>query len=122
MSEKTVPSGKTGLFESDPLLQEMIKVMVDTIHPHQILLFGSQARGSATAGSDFDFVIVTDQQFDRAHSRREEMAQLWRQLARFRVPKDILIYSRDEIERWRHTKNHVIARAFKEGKLLYERS
>ncbi len=35
------------------------------------------------------------------------------------VAKDILIYSRDEVERWRNTRNHIIARALREGKVLY---
>jgi len=50
------------------------------------------------------------------------MTRLWRALAGFNVPKDILVYSRDEAERWRHSLNHVVARAQREGKVLYERS
>ena len=107
---------------NDILLQEMTKIIVDTVDPQQVILFGSYARGTANAGSDIDFMIVADQAFTAGHSRRQEMARLWRRLARFMMPKDILIYSRDEVERWRHTKNHVIAHAFREGKLLYERT
>lgn len=106
----------------DDLIQEMTKIIVDAVNPQQIILFGSYARGTADPKSDLDFIIVTDRPFTPGHSRRQEMARLWRLLARFAIPKDILIYRRDEVERWRHTKNHVIAHALREGKLLYERT
>jgi hypothetical protein len=38
------------------------------------------------------------------------------------VPTDVLVYSRDEAERWRKSLNHVVGRALREGKVLYERS
>lgn len=46
---------------------------------------------------------------------------LWRALSRFVAPKDILVYTRDEAERWRGSINHVLARALREGWVLYER-
>lgn len=49
------------------------------------------------------------------------MARLWRVLAPFNVAKDILVYSSDEVERWRGSPNHVLARALREGQVLYER-
>lgn len=47
------------------------------------------------------------------------MVRLWRALSRFSVPKDILPYSRDEVERWRSCCSHVIAKALREGTVLY---
>ena len=34
----------------------------------------------------------------------------------------MLVYSRDEIERWRDSLNHVTARALREGRVLYDRA
>jgi uncharacterized protein len=34
---------------------------------------------------------------------------------------DILIYSEAEAERWRSSLNHVVGRALREGKVVYER-
>jgi len=107
---------------NDGLIQEIAKVIVDAINPYQIILFGSYVRGVADPNSDLDFIIVADQPFAPGHSRQQEMARLWRLLARFAIAKDILIYSRDEIEHWRNTKNHVIAHALREGRVLYERT
>jgi len=49
------------------------------------------------------------------------MTRLWRALAGFNVAKDILVYSLEEVEHWRHFLNHVLARARREGTVLYER-
>ncbi|MDD2201334.1 MAG: nucleotidyltransferase domain-containing protein [Firmicutes bacterium] len=32
---------------------------------------------------------------------------------------DILVYSREEVDRWRDSRNHVIGRALREGVVLY---
>ncbi|MGE5557663.1 MAG: hypothetical protein ACM3WV_03515 [Bacillota bacterium] len=37
----------------------------------------------------------------------------------YSTAKDILVYSREEVERWRSARNHIIARALREGRLLY---
>ena len=108
--------------ENEAKIQEITQVIVDAIAPQQVILFGSYARGTAEENSDLDLMIIADQPFTPNHSRRQEMTRLWRLLVRFAIPKDILIYSRDEVERWRHTKNHVITHALQEGKVLYERA
>lgn len=103
------------------LLQEMTEAIVEAVHPDRIILFGSWARGQATAQSDVDLLIIEEGPFEEAQDRLSELTRLWRVLAPFRVPKDILLYTRSEFERWQHTSNHVIARAVREGRVLYER-
>lgn len=48
------------------------------------------------------------------------MTHLWCALSDIRGPKDLLVYSEDEVARWRDTSNHVVARALREGEVLYE--
>jgi hypothetical protein len=72
--------------------------------------------------SDLDFLIVQDHPFGPMESRRRQMARIWRLLARYPISQDILIYTPEEVAEWRSSKNHVIARALREGKLLYERT
>jgi hypothetical protein len=66
-----------------------------------------------------DLLVVEAKPFGPGNDRRREMTRLWRALAGFAVGKDILVYSRDEVERWRSARNHVIARALREGRLLH---
>lgn len=106
---------------TDALLQQMVKVIVDEANPEQVILFGSHARGDASADSDVDLVVVEAAPFDENRDRCAEAVRLWRALANFPVPKDILVYSSDEVEYWRSSINNVLARALREGKVLYER-
>ena len=81
-------------------------------------LFGPSDRGQAGENSDLDLLIVERREFGPERSRRREMAQLWRALAHFRVPKDTLLYTQDEVIRLQDARNHVISRAFRKGGLL----
>ncbi len=105
----------------DTLLDRVVKVIVDEADPEQIILFGSRARGDATESSDIDLVVVESAPFKGGRNRRAETARLYRAFAFFDTPTDLLVYSRDEVEYWRDSLNHVLARALREGRLLYER-
>lgn len=52
----------------------------------------------------------------------KEMARLYRALGGFPIPTDILVYSSADVEYWRDSRNHVLARALREGRVVYERS
>ena len=98
-----------------------MQVIVDEVDPEQVILFGSRARGDAAADSDVDLIVVGSASFGPNRNRDFEETRLWRALARFHVPKDILVFSRDEVDYWHDSLNHVLARALREGKVLYER-
>lgn len=103
------------------LIQEMAAVVAREVKPEAIVLFGSHARSDARPDSDVDFLVVEETPFGPDKDRRREMTRLWRALAGFAVAKDILVYSHEEVERWRGARNHVIARALREGRILYGR-
>jgi predicted nucleotidyltransferase len=100
-------------------LHDLTEALVQAVRPRQVLLFGSYARGEATRDSDIDLLVVEDEPFGASRSRRGELRRIRRALSRFRVPKDILLYSRDEVRQWRPALNHVIGRAYREGVVLY---
>jgi predicted nucleotidyltransferase len=106
---------------TENLLKEITNEIVDKVNPVSIILFGSYAKNNAGVDSDLDFLIIEDQPFGQGRSRRKEMIMLWHLLKRFRIAKDILVYSIDEVNIWKTARNHIIARAMKEGKVLYER-
>ena len=103
-------------------LRAMTDLIVSEASPEKVILFGSQARGEAGPESDVDLLVIEAQPFGAGRSRRQEMARLARLLARFPVPQDILVYSAEETARWQHSKNHVLGRALREGRVLYERA
>jgi predicted nucleotidyltransferase len=107
--------------DDEELLNVMVQAVVDTVEPERVVLFGSRARGTARPNSDVDFLVIEDAPFG-PERRRQEAAKVWRVLAKFGVPTDVLMYSPAEVEEWRHSPNHGIARALAEGRVVYERS
>ena len=106
---------------SADLLQQMARVIVREVEPERIILFGSHARGEARPDSDVDLLVIEREPFGKQRSRRREAARLWRALARFPVPKDIVLYSQDEADARMQTPGHLVAEAMREGRVLYER-
>ena len=85
-------------------------------------LFGSRGRGDFTERSDVDLIVVEAAPFGPGRSRHQVMNRLYRAVAGLGVPADILAYSLDDVDYWRDSLNHVLARALREGTVLYERS
>ena len=106
---------------TDTLLQQMVDAIVVEVNPEQVILFGSRARGDSHQESDVDLVVLESEPFDAGRSRHTEEVKLYRALSEFQVSKDILVYSHEDAEYWRDSLNHVLARALREGRVLYER-
>ncbi|MEO5348342.1 MAG: nucleotidyltransferase domain-containing protein [Magnetococcus sp. YQC-3] len=102
-------------------LTAMVCRIVESVHPEQVILFGSLARGEAGEASDVDLLIVEREGF-AGRSRWRELQVIRRALSAFPIAKDILLYSQEEVVRWRDSLNHVVGHAFREGRVLYERS
>lgn len=81
----------------------------------QIVLFGSHARGDADAGSDYDFLVIEPEVLDRAR----EMVRLRRALRPLRVAADVLVYSREEVNRWGQQPGSALYWALKEGRVVH---
>ena len=103
------------------LLQEMVEVIVREVDPETIILFGSRARGDARPDSDVDLLVVETEPFSVQRSRRLETMKLYRALINWPISKDLLVYSRDEFDKWKTSLNHVVGRASREGRILHER-
>lgn len=107
---------------SDAVIRQMVEAIVDASDPEQVILFGSRGRGDSTERSDVDLIVVEAEPFGLGRSRHQVMNRLYRAVAGLGVPADILAYSLDDVEYWRDSLNHVLARALREGTVLYERS
>jgi predicted nucleotidyltransferase len=102
------------------LLPQIVAALCAAGQPERIILFGSQARGDARPDSDFDLLIV--QAARPGNSRWQDLQSLRQALRRFPIAKDLLLFRPAEFDYWRESLNHVIGRALREGRLLYERS
>ena len=48
----------------DPVLAEAVNRLVDGLHPRAVILFGSRARGTNGAKSDYDLLVISEQLLD----------------------------------------------------------
>lgn len=117
----TKPNGRWAVPVDAALLGQMVRAIVDEVDPDRVILFGSHARRDARPDSDVDLLVVEREPFGPDRSRFVEMNRLYDTLSHFFVPKDILVFSREEVERWRKSVNHVLARSLREGVVLYDR-
>ena len=106
---------------TDTLIGEIVQAIVNEVDPERVILFGSRGRGDERQDSDVDLVVVEAEPFGPNRSRHKEMVRLYHAVAGFPVAADVLVYSRDDIDFWRDSLNHVLARALREGRVLYER-
>ena len=103
------------------LIDRMVQAIVDEVDPEQVILFGSRGRGDHRHDSDVDLIVVEAEPFGAERSRRREMVRLYHALARFPVAADVLVYSHEDVDYWRDSLNHVLARALREGQVVYDR-
>jgi predicted nucleotidyltransferase len=100
---------------SDEVLNEVKRRLVDGFHPDKIILFGSQARGTADDRSDVDILVVSRLQGER----REIMLEMDRALGELDYAFDVLISTPEEFEVDRLIPGTVSRYADKEGRVLY---
>ena len=103
------------------IVQEIVQRLVLAAQPEQIILFGSRAREGARDDSDVDLLVIENEPFGKQRSRLREIGRLESAIGRLSLATDLLVYSSDEIERWRNSPRHVIGRALREGRVLYAR-
>jgi predicted nucleotidyltransferase len=99
----------------EQIIQELVGRIVEAVHPRRIILFGSAARGQIGPNSDVDVLVVMP---DGVH-RRETTRQIYRALRRLGVPKDVVVVTASDIERFGNDPSLVIYPALSEGKEIY---
>lgn len=103
---------------SNQVLDEVARRIVEKFHPEKIILFGSQARGTADNHSDVDLLVISAIK----EKRRELMVDMRRVLDNLEYAFDVIVLTREEFERDRKIPGTVGRYASKEGKVIYEHS
>ena len=92
-------------------------VIVETMQPKKIYLFGSYADGTADENSDVDLLIEVD------HSdlpKRKRTAEIYKKISNSRfVDTDILVRTTDEIEYFKSIENSFLSTIIRESKIVY---
>jgi len=102
---------------SNQLKAEIKKRLLSKFDIEKIILFGSQARGTANKHSDVDLLLIGDVKYDRY----QMMTDILRSLGKMKYAFDVVILTADEFREHKDIPGTVARYAFKEGKIIYER-
>jgi predicted nucleotidyltransferase len=104
------------LLEHDPVLRAIVARLVAALRPERIYLFGSRARGDATADSDYDLLVVVE----HASEPRYRLAQRgYRALRGVPAAVDVVVWDRATFDGRVHLPASFPASVVREGKLLH---
>jgi uncharacterized protein len=98
---------------------EAVQRIAAAINPQQIILFGSRARGDNRPDSDYDLLIVVD---DNAGRPMELAGRAYTAVRGKDFGLDIVVYPRTEFEYSLREQYDVVCYAMDDGKVVYERS
>lgn len=108
----------TGEATIEPVLDGLVRHIVQAVQPKRIILFGSAVRGQMGPDSDLDVLVVMP---DGTH-RRRTARQIYRALRDLGHSKDIIVVTEEDIRRFGDEPSLVLCPALKEGKELYRAS
>ena len=112
---KTLKSSES---DNSVLIDTILSRILSVSNPEKIILFGSYAQGNATKESDIDILVIMNSTLPR-HKRS---IPIYRILLDVRIPKDILVYTPEEIESWSFVSSAFVTSALQSGIVLYDKN
>jgi predicted nucleotidyltransferase len=100
---------------TDELIQEIKNGIISGVHPEKIILFGSYAYGNPTKDSDLDLLVILPSK-EPMHTRVTRIRKLLHDIC---VPKDIIVYTPEEVEKWKDASAAFITSIMKKGNVIY---
>src|SRR5215510_6621313 len=83
------------------ILPQLLARIVEVLHPEQVWLFGSRARGEARADSDWDFMAILA---DDAPEQDLDLASVWQRLRDLRLRRvEVFTMTRSEFDEWKRS-------------------
>jgi predicted nucleotidyltransferase len=96
-------------------LDQLVKGIVEAVHPLRIILFGSAARGEIRPDSDIDVLVVMP---EGTHRRRTAQL-LYRRISGVGAPFDVLVATPSDLEKYKDNIGLVYRTVLREGRELY---
>jgi len=98
------------------MLDQIVDRLVDELHPRQIYLFGSQARGTAGRHSDIDLMVIID---EASSSSPNPTTAGYHCLWGIPAPVELVVITAEEMDQRARVKCSLPYTVLKKGKLLY---
>jgi len=102
---------------ADSSLNRIKEILIETVHPKQIILFGSRARGDFHSESDYDLLLV----LDSCENERTITRTCYRTLLSQNIstPIDLIAVSSEKLKSHENSLASVYASAIREGVTIY---
>ena len=101
-----------------PPVDEIVQKIVEAFHPRRIVMFGSRARGEGGMDSDVDLLVEMESD-QRPLDRIRAVDALF---ARRRWAMDLVVYTPDEVRRFKAVVGTLLYTIEREERVLYEQS
>lgn len=101
----------------DALLKTVTQRLVAEFQPEQVWLYGSHAWGQPHEDSDVDLLVIVPRS-DETPIRRSQRAH--RCLRGLRMPKDVLVETRQEVDRVKEFNTSIENAILNRGRRLYD--
>lgn len=98
------------------LLDEIKNRLIAEFKPEEIWLFGSHAWGQPDEGSDVDLLVIVPESREGSVQRAQRAHRCLRGLG---IAKDVLVKTRQEVDRFKTVSSSLEAEIFGRGRRLY---
>lgn len=93
-----VPQVAAHAEQTASVLPQLVARIVEVLHPMQVWLFGSRARGEARVDSDWDFMAILP---DGAPEQDLDLCSVWQRLRDLQLQRvELFTMTRSEFEEW----------------------
>ena len=99
------------------LIDDVTRRIVKAVAPEKIILFGSHAYGKPSKDSDLDILVIMKSNLPRY----KRSVPIYRALTGILIPKDIIVYTPQEVEEWDDVPQAFVTTVVTRGKTIYEK-
>ena len=110
------PTVAVSMPPADPALAEIVRRLVETYRPLRIYLFGSRARSTTTADSDYDLMVIVS---DDGPPERRGAAHGYQALWGLPTGADVLVWTESSFSERLHLRASLPSTVMREGRLVY---
>jgi predicted nucleotidyltransferase len=96
-------------------INELVRRIVEAVHPRRVILFGSAARGEMGPNSDLDVLVIMPDGTHRCQTAQEVYRRMWG----FGFAKDIVVVTESDVREYGTNPYTIITNALEEGRELY---
>jgi predicted nucleotidyltransferase len=96
-------------------LEQLVRRIVEAVHPLRIILFGSAARGEMGTDSDVDLLVVMPE----GTHRRDAAGEIYYRVRGVKLPFEVLVTTPNDLEKHRENPGLIYRTILREGRTIY---